>query len=206
MYELLAHDAKHSSYASIDAAYFAGEQSVPDAPRVSFDGTKNKDTLPYVQTIPQSASSETKKEIVRSSPLMYDANDIPASKPPPDHGRDEHDMQKQLFELQRKQHSMSRQQQHEKDAQRVSMMVGPGIVEMYVQKKRDMIKLIVAACTVALGMSLFWFAKKTFKDIVFPHTVRNEWTSTQQITGTASLPLAIFAAIWTLKVFFPGNK
>ncbi len=80
-------------------------------------------------------------------------------------------------------------------------MVGPGLVEMYALRRRDMVKLLLAACTVAIGVSLFWFFKRVWKDAVFPEGTRDQWTTTQAVMAHASLPMALIVATWTLKVF-----
>ena len=77
----------------------------------------------------------------------------------------------------------------------------PSIVEMYSHKQKDVLKTLVAALTVALGMAIFWFGKR-----VFAQTFKaDDLSNTQTILAYACLPMSIVLVIWTVKVFFPNR-
>ena len=77
----------------------------------------------------------------------------------------------------------------------------PSIVEMYSHKQKDVLKTLVAALTVALGMAIFWFGKR-----VFAQTFKgDDLSSAQTIIAYACLPMSIVLVIWTVKVFFPNR-
>lgn len=76
-----------------------------------------------------------------------------------------------------------------------------GVLDMYCNKRRDMLRVLAVAMTVTLGLSLFWFAKKLFK--VLSTDVRHSWTPSRAVAAYASLPMTVFVILWTLKAFFP---
>jgi hypothetical protein len=76
-----------------------------------------------------------------------------------------------------------------------------GVLDMYFNKRRDMLRVLAVAMTVTLGLSMFWFAKKLFK--VISSDVRHSWTPMRAVAAYASMPMTVFVVLWTLKAFFP---
>lgn len=78
-----------------------------------------------------------------------------------------------------------------------------GVIDLYGSKKRELLRLVLAALTISLGMSMFWFSKKMFKQFLLTPERRAVWDPTKSVTAHASLPLLIIVIIWSIKVFFP---
>lgn len=72
---------------------------------------------------------------------------------------------------------------------------------MYASKQRDVIRLLCAALTVALGLSIFWFMKMVFKQVVFTPEQQATWTLTRRMAANACMPMFVVVLLWSLKVF-----
>ena len=111
-----------------------------------------------------------------------------------------------MYEKQRQMHEYQEGQQRQMQRAHMQYQFAPGIVEMYSQRRREVFKLILTALTIALGVSIYWFGKKVFSDVVFRDSSPSQWSSQQTIMANACLPLSIVVLIWTVKVFWMPQR
>lgn len=145
----------------------------------------------------------------RSTPIRSvtgEKRPLPPPPPPPPPPVQPNDAMAALYARQRHVQDAQEEDQRVQHAARMHGQFGPTLIEMYGSRRREIGKLLLAALTFALGLSLFWFAKRMFKDVVFVESCRDQWTTQQRVLAHASLPMSIVALIWTVKVFWTAGR
>jgi hypothetical protein len=71
------------------------------------------------------------------------------------------------------------------------------VIDRYISKKKDVMKLVIMSFTVLLGLSLHYL----ITDIVRNYIASNDLTMNQEFFTKLAYPVTIVLLIWTLKVF-----
>jgi uncharacterized membrane protein YcjF (UPF0283 family) len=71
------------------------------------------------------------------------------------------------------------------------------VIDRYISKKKDVMKLIIMAFTVLLGLSLHYL----ITDLIRNYIASNDLTMNQEFITKFAYPVTIVLIIWTLKVF-----
>ena len=100
-------------------------------------------------------------------------------------------MQTQLSQLQEE----LRLQKHKAQSYKTSTDIN--IIDRFVSKKKDVIKLVLISLTIVLAFSLHY----VINDILKAYIMNSILTPTQEMLTKLSYPVTILLIIWTIKVF-----
>ena len=73
----------------------------------------------------------------------------------------------------------------------------PSLIDLFVSKKKDVIKLAILSLTVLLGLSLHYVAS----DMIRNYLADNDFTPNQECMTKVAYPLTVILTIWALKVY-----
>lgn len=73
----------------------------------------------------------------------------------------------------------------------------PSTIDLFVSKKKDVIKLLILSLTVLLGLSLHYVASDSIRN----YLADNDFTPNQEFMTKVAYPLTVLLTIWTLKVY-----
>lgn len=73
----------------------------------------------------------------------------------------------------------------------------PSTIDLFVSKKKDVIKLTILSLTVLLGLSLHYVASDSIRNYLADH----DFTPNQELMTKIAYPLTVLLTIWTLKVY-----
>jgi uncharacterized membrane protein YcjF (UPF0283 family) len=103
-------------------------------------------------------------------------------------------MNEQIAKLQ----SQIRQQNNtQNNTQQNDVYQQDSVIDRYISKKKDVMKLIIMAFTVLLGLSLHYL----ITDLIRNYIASNDLTMNQEFITKFAYPVTIVLIIWTLKVF-----
>ena len=74
---------------------------------------------------------------------------------------------------------------------------GASIISKFINKKRDMMKILIYSLIILLGLSAHFVIKHYLK----LHLMENDFNSRKEFLLRFSYPLTVFAIIWMLKAF-----
>jgi hypothetical protein len=83
-----------------------------------------------------------------------------------------------------------------KEADRKSSSA-PSTIDLFVSKKKDVVKLLILSLTMLLGLSLHYVAS----DFIRNYIADNDFTPNQEFMTKIAYPLTVILVIWTLKVY-----
>lgn len=73
----------------------------------------------------------------------------------------------------------------------------PSMIDLFVAKKKDVIRLTILSLTVLLGLSLHYVASDSIRN----YLADNDFTPNQEFMTKVAYPLTVLLTIWTLKVY-----
>lgn len=96
-------------------------------------------------------------------------------------------MQIQLHQLQ-EELKIQKQQKHSNES---------SIIDRFVNKKKEVLKLVSISLTILLAFSLHYLVN----DLMKAYFMNNVLTSTQELTTKVAYPISVLLLLWTIKVF-----
>lgn len=154
----------------------------------------------FNEEIPDKIQTEQVIEPVRQNEPITSNEQIPNQ---PTHIYDstsmfkEIQMNDQIMRLQNqiKQHNNNNTKQEQTHTSDVYQQ--DSVIDRYISKKKDVMKLVIMSFTVLLGLSLHYL----ITDIVRNYIASNDLTMNQEFFTKCAYPVTIVLLIWTLKVF-----
>jgi hypothetical protein len=89
------------------------------------------------------------------------------------------------------------QQQLTLQKQKMNETKGESVVDRFLSKKKDVLKLVTISMTVLLALSSHYL----FTDLIRNYIANNDFTTNQEFTTKVWYPTTILLGIWILKVF-----
>ena len=124
----------------------------------------------------------------------------PNNQPSHEHVYDSTSMFKEIQmndQIARLQNQIRQQNNTQNNTQNNDVYQQDSVIDRYISKKKDVMKLIIMAFTVLLGLSLHYL----ITDLIRNYIANNDLTMNQEFITKFAYPVTIVLMIWTLKVF-----